>query len=215
MISHPTIVFPGTNILPEIPMYAFKLYGNDFLLLLTTVCWYFTVQGKQSIVSRKDSLNSLNYYVIVGDWWRNQQINSETFCKWIHSLSWRSTIKYENARWLIWEQMNYFGIKNWIFIAWFTIECSSLTFLKTSREHPILPKHSSETGCWAYATIIGSIRFILIGSKYQSIRSKLKRIVSKASVIPWPISHAMNTASIPKNPLIIGSSAVITLPWCN
>lgn len=73
------------------------------------------------------------------------------------------------------------------------IDQSIPTFLKTSRVHVILPKHSTVTGRCTTAIIIGSVRCISMGYKYQSNWSIPEPISSNASVIRWLSSQVMNT----------------------
>lgn len=90
-------------------------------------------------------------------------------------------------------------------LIWYLIR----TFLKTSRVHPILPKHSKKTGCCAFTMIIGRIRWNSIGSKYQFDWSRVSLISSNASVILWPSSQAINTATSPQSPLKIDSKEIL------
>lgn len=132
------------------------------------------------------------------------------------SPSWRSTIKYVNALWIIWKESEH-SVNSNIFTLnpfdhW---NYSQPTFLKQSRVQVIPPKHCKETGCWAFAMITGSIRFILIGNKYQSHWSMVEIIPPNASVILWPSSQQMNTRINPKIPFIVAFiSKILIFPWC-
>lgn len=90
-----------------------------------------------------------------------------------------------------------------------------LTFLKTSRLHAILPKHSSETDCCVLAKIIGSIRWISIGNKCQSNTSIVKSIFSNASLSRWPSSQSKNTVANAKIPFKNSSNEGIIFSWSN
>lgn len=91
-----------------------------------------------------------------------------------------------------------------------------LTFLKTSRVHAMLPKHSNETGSCTSAMIIGSIRLISIGNEYHSNWSIVELILSNASAILWPSSQAINTMVKPRIPFSVAfNSTGIIFPWCN
>lgn len=89
------------------------------------------------------------------------------------------------------------------------------TFLNTSLVQQILPKHSTKTGFWAFAMIIGSIRLISIGNEYQPSHSIVKLIFSNALYILWPSSHVMNTVANPKIPLKSNSNVDIAFSWCS
>lgn len=69
----------------------------------------------------------------------------------------------------------------------------NLTFLNCSRLHERLPKNSRAHGCCELMMIIGSIRFISIGSKYQSVWPTTSSISLNAILKRWPNSHAANT----------------------
>lgn len=88
------------------------------------------------------------------------------------------------------------------------------TFLKTSRVHLILPKHSNATSFWAMTMMIGSIRCISIGNEYQLICSMVRFVLSNSSPNLWPSSQQMNTATNPKIPFKIGNNRAIMSVWC-
>lgn len=91
------------------------------------------------------------------------------------------------------------------------------TFLKTSRVHLMLPKHSSKMGCCACIMIIGIIRCIPIGHRYQCKNETVKSISLKASLTLWPSSQTMNALANPNAPLRISSNKDVKFPsWiCN
>lgn len=108
----------------------------------------------------------------------------------------------------------------WAYIGKFGTKSSKLslmllTFLNVSRTQVILPKHSRQKDCCAIAWIMGSIRLISMGNKYQRNWSTMKLISSSASFILWPSSHAMNTKPNARIPLKMVSHKGITFPWSN
>lgn len=58
-----------------------------------------------------------------------------------------------------------------------------LTFLKVSRQPEIPPKISTTTGCFKSIRIIGNIRFISSGNKYQSDWINLSKSSSNALLV--------------------------------
>lgn len=102
---------------------------------------------------------------------------------------------------------------NW---ANFIFDCLILTFLKTSREHAILPKHSSVTGSCEISMIVGSILWISIGNIYQLNWSMVISIPSNASFILWPSSEAINTKVSAIHPFKLAfNNTRTTSPWYN
>lgn len=80
----------------------------------------------------------------------------------------------------------------------FKTEKTEQTFLKTSRLHEMLPKHSRLTGSCAMIMIVGSNRLILRGNKYQSNCSMIRSISVNALPNLWLSSQVMNKIPSPQ-----------------
>lgn len=88
-----------------------------------------------------------------------------------------------------------------------TIGSVLLTFLKTCRMQSIFPKLCIRTGFWIMIIIVGTMRWISIGYKYQSNASRRSFNSVYALVTCWPNSQTRNVVSIDQ---IICTTRLIT-----
>lgn len=86
-------------------------------------------------------------------------------------------------------------------LIWFVI-----TFLKYSRVHEMLPKHLITAGSCAMIKMVGSMRWILVGNRYQSNWFTSSSMSSNFPAIVSPISQELKTIITDQNPQTINSS---------